>query len=128
MPDPVVHAEIIGTDPARLRDFYGALFGWGAAPGAPVVPAVSAPDAYAFNDPDPSSGPVPVGIGGGAGFAARVVFYVGVDDVAAHLARAVALGGSVVLDVAVRPDGALRVARFADPEGNVVGLAGPVGP
>jgi len=24
----VVHFEIIGTDPAKLRDYYGELFGW----------------------------------------------------------------------------------------------------
>jgi uncharacterized protein len=119
----VVHAEIIGPDPDRLRAFYGALFGWDAVPGDPVASAVSAGDAYAFN---PATGDgVPVGIGGGAGFAARVLFYVGVDDVPATLARAVALGGTVDLEPALRPDGAIRVARFADPEGNVVGLAGP---
>ncbi|KAB2349128.1 DUF6596 domain-containing protein [Actinomadura rudentiformis] len=28
MGDPVVHFEIIGSDPARLREYYGALFGW----------------------------------------------------------------------------------------------------
>ncbi|MEJ5869358.1 VOC family protein [Pseudokineococcus sp. 5B2Z-1] len=126
MSNPVVHAEITGTEPARLRRFYGALFGWDAEPGDPVVAAVSAQDAYAFNAPGDSSGAVPVGIGGGVTFLPRAVFYVGVDDVEAHLAKAIELGASVVVDVATRPDGGARVAQFADPEGNVVGLAGPV--
>ena len=28
MGNPVVHFEITGSDPARLRDYYGELFGW----------------------------------------------------------------------------------------------------
>jgi predicted enzyme related to lactoylglutathione lyase len=31
MGPPVVHFEIIGTDPHRLRDYYGELFGWDAS-------------------------------------------------------------------------------------------------
>jgi uncharacterized protein len=119
----VVHAEIIGTDPDLLRGFYGALFGWDAAPGDPVAPEVSAPGRYSFNAG--SGDAVPVGIGGGAGFAPRLLVYVGVEDVAATLDRAVELGATVDLAPALRPDGILRVARFADPEGNVVGIAGP---
>jgi uncharacterized protein len=125
MTNPVVHAEIIGPDPAALRAFYGALFGWTAAPGAPVASAVSAADAYAFNEPGDGAAAVPLGIGGGDGYAPRLLFYVGVPDVRASLARAVELGGSVVVDVAARPDGTLLVAQVADPAGNVVGLAGP---
>ena len=125
MTDPIVHAEIVGTDPARLRAFYAELFGWSAEPGAPVADTVSAPGAYAFIEPGPSGAPVPVGIGGGPGFAPRILFYVGVADVADALGRAVELGATVVVPVSMRPDGAIRVAQFADPEGNVVGIAGP---
>ena len=28
MGQPVVHFEIIGKDPAKLRDYFGELFGW----------------------------------------------------------------------------------------------------
>jgi uncharacterized protein len=28
MGQPVVHFEIIGPDPAKLRSYYGELFGW----------------------------------------------------------------------------------------------------
>ncbi|SMH43120.1 hypothetical protein SAMN06295885_2164 [Rathayibacter oskolensis] len=124
MPDPVVHVEITGARPDLLRAFYAALFGWAAPPGDPVAAAVSDPDAYAFTPPGPASGAVPVGIGGGEGFASRVVFYVGVEDVAARLARAVELGATVVVEPSVRPDGAVTIAQFADPQGNIVGLAG----
>jgi uncharacterized protein len=124
MADPVVHAEIIGADPDRLRSFYSALFGWDAAPGDPVAPTVSAASSYSFHAAPDAAGAVPVGIGGGPGFAPRLLFYVGVADVAAALDRAVELGASVVVPVGERPDGAIRIAQFADPEGNVVGLAG----
>lgn len=124
VPDHVVHVEITGRRPDRLHAFYGALFGWSADPGDPVAAVVSDAAAYAFNPPPAAAGAVPVGIGGGEGFAPRVVFYVGVEDVAARLGRAVELGATVVVEPSVRPDGAVMIAQFADPEGNVVGLAG----
>jgi len=43
MGNPVVHFELIGPDPARLRDFYSQLFGWDAPAGAPVADRISAP-------------------------------------------------------------------------------------
>jgi uncharacterized protein len=46
---PVVHFEIIGNDPPRLRRYYGDLFGWEFDTSGPVSPAVSQPghDGYA---------------------------------------------------------------------------------
>ena len=125
MVDSVVHVEIIGRDPERLREFYGQLFGWQFDLPSPVAGEVSDGEQYGFVNPVNGSGPVAVGVGGGATFAPHAVFYIGVPDVAAALAEAVRLGGSVVLPVSPRPDGQLVVAQFADPEGTVVGLAGP---
>ena len=125
MVDSVVHIEVIGRDPARLRDFYGRLFGWQFDLPSPVAGEVSDGEQYGFVNPVNGSGPVAAGVGGGAAFAPHAVFYVGVADVAAALAEAVRLGGSVVMPVSARPDGQLVVAQFADPEGTVVGLAGP---
>ncbi|GAB3409378.1 VOC family protein [Schumannella luteola] len=127
MPNPIVHAEIIGRDPGRLRRFYGELFGWDAPPGSPVAAAISDGDSYALNATPATATPVPIGIGGGGEHPAQVIFYVGVEDVAAVLARAVELGGAVHVPPRARPDGALLVAQFHDPEGNLVGLAGPAG-
>ncbi|GAB3960362.1 hypothetical protein GCM10027614_82030 [Micromonospora vulcania] len=95
MGQPVVHFEIIGTDPAKLRSYYGDLFGWKFDTSGPVSEAVSEPGNYGFIDPSVSSGGVgiPGGVGGGAGFAAQVTFYVGVPDVEAALQRAESLGG-----------------------------------
>ena len=47
---PVVHVEVIGTDPAALRDYYGALFGWEFDTSGEVSGEVSVPDDYGFTD------------------------------------------------------------------------------
>ena len=41
MGNAVVHFEIIGRNPAALREFYRALFGWEADTDSPVAPQVS---------------------------------------------------------------------------------------
>ena len=120
MADPVVHFEIIGTDPNRLREYYSALFGWSFATPSPVAATVSGTDEYGFLDlvqADDGSG-IRGGVGGGAGFTHHAVFYVGVADVEAE-----ELGGTRVMGPATSPNG-LVVAHFSDPEGTVIGLAG----
>ena len=78
MGNPVVHVELIGPEPEVLREFYRELFGWDAPAGAPVAPAVSEPASYSFIVPPAEAGPAAGGIGGGPGFAAHALFYVGV--------------------------------------------------
>jgi predicted enzyme related to lactoylglutathione lyase len=46
--NPVVHFEIIGKNPAALKEFYRALFGWEADADSPVAPQVSDAGAYGF--------------------------------------------------------------------------------
>ncbi|MDQ6807168.1 MAG: glyoxalase, partial [Actinomycetota bacterium] len=50
MGQPVVHFEIIGSDPKSLRDYYGDLFGWEFDTPSPVAQAVSEPESYGFLD------------------------------------------------------------------------------
>src|SRR6478736_3192672 len=88
MAHPVVHAEIRSTDPDATREFFAELFGWkvasdGAFPG------------YTFIDTGAEGGPY-VAIGPRQGAEDEVLFFVGVEDVAATLARAEELGGSIV--------------------------------
>ena len=40
MGQPAVHFEIIGSDPATLRSYYGDLFGWEFAMGHATTEAV----------------------------------------------------------------------------------------
>jgi uncharacterized protein len=123
MADPVVHFEIIGTDPVRLREYYGALFGWEFQVGDTVSQQVSEPGNYGFVDGSTTGSGLNGGVGGGAGLHPKALFYVGVDDVGAALDQAEALGGRRVFG----PDGVpgkLVVGQFTDPEGNLVGVAG----
>ena len=127
MGQPVVHFEIIGSQPEALREYYASLFNWEFDTDSPVAPGVSEAGKYGFVHPMPEGTPgqIPGGVGGGAGFAPHAIFYVGVPNVEAALLKAEALGGTRVTEPMKRPDGGLVVAHFTDPEGTLVGLAGP---
>jgi uncharacterized protein len=109
----VVHVEILGADAPRLQKFYGDLFGWSAT----LNPigygyVVVAPTAPAM---------LTGGIGPGPQRQPLVTFYVKVADPAVTLKRAQELGGRIVMPPTDVPGG-ITFARFADPEGNVIGL------
>ena len=126
MGQPVVHFEIIGKEPAKLRSYFGELFGWEFDTSSPVAEAVSEPDDYGFvnrNTTSDGTG-IPGGVGGGAGYETHAVFYVAVPDVETALARAESLGGKRLMGP--EPEsGDFTVGQFIDPEGNVLGVAGP---
>jgi predicted enzyme related to lactoylglutathione lyase len=121
---PVVHFEIIGTAPATLRDYYGSLFAWEFNAGDAVSEKVSQPGQYHFVDATTTGSGINGGIGGGEGHERRVLFYIAVPDVEASLREAERLGGTRLLGPEPK-SGDFTVGRFADPEGNVVGVAGP---
>lgn len=125
MAQPVVHFEIIGADPERLRRYFGELFGWDFDTSAQVAPEVSEPDNYGFVAPVTTSDGTGIagGVGGGAGYEGRVLFYIGVPDVEAALQRAERLGGKRQMGPARAPTG-LVVGHFTDPEGHLIGVAG----
>ena len=112
MSHPVIHAEIRSTDPDATRQFFSALFGWtysdGAFPG------------YSFVDTG-VDGAIPTAIGPLQGGADAVLFFVGVEDVEATLARAEELGGTTVQPAQKVPGVTFGV--FADPQGHHVGVA-----
>jgi predicted enzyme related to lactoylglutathione lyase len=124
---PVVHFEVIGKDPEKLRSFYGDLFGWEFDTSGSVSELVSEPGNYGSVQPDTTTGGVgiPGGVGGGPNYTAHVVFYVGVPDVEAALQRAESLGGTRRMGPDQAPGRDLVVAHVTDPEGNLIGLAGP---
>ena len=109
---PVIHAEIRSQDPDATRAFFGELFGWqywdGAFPG------------YTFVDTG-VEGALPTAIGPQQGSADAVLFFVGVEDVEATLARAEELGGTTIQPAQQVPGVTFGV--FADPHGHVVGVA-----
>jgi predicted enzyme related to lactoylglutathione lyase len=119
---PVVHFEIIGRDPAKLRSYYGDLFGWEFHIGDAATEAVSRPGDYGFVDGMTGDG-INGGVGGGEGYEGRVLFYVGVPDVEAALKKAESLGGKRRMGPEGTP-GTLVVGQFTDPEGHLIGVAG----
>ncbi|MCG0240071.1 MAG: VOC family protein [Firmicutes bacterium] len=110
----VVHWEIMGKDPTRLREFYQALFGWTFE----VVPQFD----YALTGPQESA------VSGGIGKdeTPKVIIYVEVPDLEETLRRAESLGGQVALPPTEVPGGP-TLAVFTDPEGNHIGLIKAVG-
>jgi uncharacterized protein len=97
VPQPVVHFEVIGKDPERLRKYFGELFGWAFDTPSPVAQEISDPESYGFLDlvtAEDGTG-IRGGIGGGPSYESHAVFYVGVAKVEAALQQAERLGGTV---------------------------------
>lgn len=122
MGQPVVHFEIIGSDPAALRRYYGELFGWEFDTGGAVAEEVSEAGNYGFVQPGDG---IPGGVGGGANYPGHVVFYVAVPDVEEALKKAESLGGTRTMGPAHQPG--LVIGQFTDPEGHLIGLAAVTG-
>jgi predicted enzyme related to lactoylglutathione lyase len=113
MPHPVIHVEIRSEDPDATRTFFGDLFGWkvaseGGFPG------------YTFIDTGVEGLPY-TAIGPRQAAEDEVLFFVGVEDVAATLNKAEELGGTIVQPVQQVPGTSFGV--FADAQGHRVGVA-----
>jgi predicted enzyme related to lactoylglutathione lyase len=113
---PVAHFEILGPNPARLRGFYGPVFGWSLR-----EPEPNDPTEYAMAYTGAGEGAIDGGIGRAPDGAAAVRFYVEVDSLQDTLAAIKAAGGRVVM-APMEIDPGRSIATFADPDGNVVGL------
>ena len=108
----VIHFEIVGKDQGALQRYYGNLFGWKLN--------TDFPGGYGMTDPAQTG--LIVGVGATPdGSTGHVTGYVTVDDIDATLAKAVDLGGSVIMPK-FSPDGSAQLALVADPEGHVIGL------
>ena len=118
-----MHFEIIGRDPARLRSYYGELFGWEFHTGDAATEAVSRPGNYGFVDGSTTGDGINGGVGGGEGYEGRVLFYVSVPNVEAALKKAESLGGKRRMGPEGTP-GTIVVGQFTDPEGHLIGVAG----
>src|ERR1700722_19133988 len=107
MSQPVVHFEVAGKDPERLRQFFGELFDWTFDVPSPVAKEVSEPDGYGFVELITTEDRTGIrgGIGGGADYESHAFFYVGVPSVGEALHRAEELGGARVMGTATSPNG-----------------------
>ena len=122
MGNPVVWFEVMGKDGAKLRSFYGELFGW-TYENVEGMDYGMVQGASADNMPS-----IPGGIGTAPEGAPNYqTFYVGVDDIPAALAKAESLGGTKMVGPMELSMGG-EIAIFTDPEGNMIGLfKGPEG-
>lgn len=107
MSRPVVHFEVRGKDPARLRTYFGELFGWEFNVPSPVAAEVSEAETTGFWTLVTSEDGTGIRgvVGGGPGYESHVVLYVGVPDVEVALRRAEELGGTRVMGPVTSPNG-----------------------
>jgi predicted enzyme related to lactoylglutathione lyase len=114
MANQVAWFEVVGKDGKKLQSFYTGLFGWKLDANNPMN--------YGMSDPGETG--IGGGIGGSQDGSTQLTFYVTVDDLQASLDKAEKLGGKTVMPPMDVPGGP-KIAMFADPEGNVVGLMLP---
>lgn len=109
---PITHVEINTKDSKKLQDFYSKLFDWHMDTNNPM--------GYAMIDTHAGKG-IGAGIGQSQDGRDQVTFYVDVTDLKTTLEKVKQLGGRTVLEPV--QNGPVTIARFADPAGNIIGLA-----
>ena len=110
----VTHFEILGPDGKALQSFYGSLFGWKVDANNPMN--------YGIVNAEDTGGGIGGGISAGDGQTNQLVtVYIAVQDPEAALKKVESAGGKTVMPVTEIP-GMVRLAQFADPEGNLVGI------
>jgi predicted enzyme related to lactoylglutathione lyase len=112
---PVVHFEIGCRNRDQLTQFYAKLFDWQMQPYGPAA-MIDTGAAAGINGHITALGHEPH---------TYVLVYVQVDDLAASLTSAEALGGKTLVPPTEVP-GMGSFAWIADPEGNTIGLWKPV--
>lgn len=110
---PVVYFEIGCRDSAKTRDFYSELFDWQIHAAGPAS-VIQTGGGKGIDGHITSLGHEPENY---------VTFYVEVDDLAAYLEKATALGGQTLVPPIEIPTG--HFAWLSDPDGNIVGLVQP---
>jgi uncharacterized protein len=106
---PVVHFEIGCRDIEKTEKFFGDLFGWKMQRSGPSSNIDSGKQGISGHMTALGHEPQHY-----------TIFYVEVDDVKAHLDKAVSLGGKMLVPPVKFPLGTF--AWFSDPEGNTIGL------
>jgi uncharacterized protein len=110
MTNPVVHFEVVGSDGARLQQFYGDLFGW----------KINADNPMNYGIVDSGGGGINGGVGQSPDGSPHVTWYVQVDSIDDCLKKAEEMGGKTVMPRTEMD--MVTLGMFTDPEGNMVGL------
>lgn len=112
MSAPVVHWQMVATDPDAVAKFYRELFGW----------TISSKNAMGYREVTAGDGGIHGGVWpsppDGHSF---VQLFVGVPDVEAAVARATALGAAIIIPPTTLPDGDV-MAILKDPCGMTFGV------
>lgn len=106
MPNPVIHFEIGCKDSAGTQKLYRDLFDWKIEESSIQGAGLSGHITALGHEPHHYT-----------------IFYVQVEDVAAHIAKAESLGCKKLVGPVPIPTGTF--AWIADPEGNTIGLFKP---
>lgn len=114
MGDPVVHFSVLGKDAGALAEFYAGAFGWERAKHPDPASSFLLP-----GTPDGVTGVVKPEDRGDP--RSRITLWIEVDDIDATLVRVECLGGTTT-SAPAELDRGPRVAQFADPEGNIMGV------
>lgn len=113
MAHPVTHFEVNARDAKAQQKFYGDLFGW-------KIDANN-PENYGLAMAKDGTRGINGGIGQSQDGRSSVTFYVESPDLPATLAKVERLGGRTIMPPSAA--GGVTFALFADPEGNMIGLA-----
>jgi predicted enzyme related to lactoylglutathione lyase len=113
MGQPVVHFEIGCRDRDKTQQFFSDLFGWQIQPAGPAS-MIDTAGTQGIHGHITSLEHEPYHY---------TIFYVQVDDVQAHLDKAVGLGGKILVPPVTIPTGTF--AWFSDLDGNTIGLWKP---
>lgn len=113
MAHPVTHFEVNARDAKAQQKFYGDVFGWKID--------TNNPQNYGIAQAQDGKRGINGGIGASQDGRSWVTFYVESTDLAGSLAKVERSGGRTVMPPTNA--GTVSFALFADPEGNVVGLA-----
>jgi predicted enzyme related to lactoylglutathione lyase len=110
MGNPVVHFEVVGSDGAKLQQFYGELFGW----------KINADNPMNYGIVDNGGEGINGGVGQAPDGSRQVTWYVQVPSIDDYLQKAEGMGGKTVMPRTEMD--MVTMAMVADPEGNIVGL------
>ena len=115
MANTVSWFEVSGKDGGKLQKFYGDLFDW----------KVDADNPQNYGMVEAGEGGIGGGITASQDGSSGVTVYVAVDDLQKTLDKAEKLGGKTILPP-MDVEGGPKIAMFADPEGNAIGLMIPM--
>ncbi|OFW61019.1 MAG: hypothetical protein A2133_04390 [Actinobacteria bacterium RBG_16_64_13] len=112
MGNPIVHFELMVTDPAKAKGFYTKVFDWtieeSSMPGYSMITTGTPPAGGMMAKPEMAP-------------MSALNTYFGVDDVDATLAKAVAAGATTIAPKMEIP-GMGYWAMFTDPDGIPIGI------